>query len=380
MNWEKALQCKAEQINAALDLLLPSVSTYPIRVHEAMRYSVFAGGKRLRGALTMAVAEVLGTDEQKVLPAAAAVEMIHTYSLIHDDLPAMDDDDYRRGKPSCHKAYGEAVAILAGDALLTLAFETLAHLQEKGFEPQIILQVIQEVGSAAGSQGLIGGQVVDLESEGIRVSEKTLEYIHNHKTAALFLAAVRTGGLLAAASDKELRLLGDYASAFGLAFQITDDLLDLTGDEQLMGKKTGCDLAKDKATYPALLGVEQAKRLAEEQVKGYQSGLTKGNQPHVRRCYTLYIFFISDTPLALSSINMLRHRHLQDYPSDIGVCIQPSDMFEQLLLGHICRQFLEIIFDATKFSVFLLSVGINPGCLILSYLNRHQTRRDTLCL
>ncbi|MGI6405214.1 MAG: polyprenyl synthetase family protein [Syntrophaceticus sp.] len=292
MNWEKALQCKAEQINAALDLLLPSVSTYPIRVHEAMRYSVFAGGKRLRGALTMAVAEVLGTDEQKVLPAAAAVEMIHTYSLIHDDLPAMDDDDYRRGKPSCHKAYGEAVAILAGDALLTLAFETLAHLQEKGFEPQIILQVIQEVGSAAGSQGLIGGQVVDLESEGIRVSEKTLEYIHNHKTAALFLAAVRTGGLLAAASDKELRLLGDYASAFGLAFQITDDLLDLTGDEQLMGKKTGCDLAKDKATYPALLGVEQAKRLAEEQVKGCLLSLDNlGLQDDFLRDVAKYLLF-----------------------------------------------------------------------------------------
>ncbi|MDD4359727.1 MAG: polyprenyl synthetase family protein [Syntrophaceticus sp.] len=266
MNWEKALQCKAEQINAALDLLLPSVSTYPVHVHEAMRYSIFAGGKRLRGALTMAVAEALGTDEQKVLSAAAAVEMIHTYSLIHDDLPAMDDDDYRRGKPSCHKAYGEAVAILAGDALLTLAFETLAQMQEKGFEPQVVLQVIQEVGSAAGSRGLIGGQVVDLKSEGIRVSEKTLEYIHNHKTGALFSAAARSGGLLAGAGNKELRALGDYASAFGLAFQITDDLLDLTGDEQLMGKQTGVDLVKDKATYPALLGVEQTKKLAEKQV------------------------------------------------------------------------------------------------------------------
>jgi geranylgeranyl diphosphate synthase type II len=292
VNWKKALQCKAEQINATLDLLLPSVSTYPVQVHEAMRYSIFAGGKRLRGALVMAVAEALGTDEQKVLPAAAALEMIHTYSLIHDDLPAMDDDDYRRGKPSCHKAYGEAVAILAGDALLTLAFGTLTRLQEKGFEPQVVLQVIQEVDTAAGSLGLIGGQAVDLESEGIKVSEKTLEYIHNHKTAALFFAAVRTGGLLAGAGHVELQVLGDYASAFGLAFQITDDLLDLTGDEKLMGKKTGGDLARNKATYPALLGVEQAKKLAEEQVKGCLLSLDNlGLQDDFLRDVAKYLLF-----------------------------------------------------------------------------------------
>jgi geranylgeranyl diphosphate synthase type II len=178
VNWEQDLGSKAELINTALDLLLPPASAYPSPIHEAMRYSTFAGGKRLRGAFVIAVAEIFGTDGERVLPAAAALEIIHTYSLIHDDLPAMDDDDYRRGKPTCHKVYGEAVAILAGDALLTLAFATLSRLQEKGFEPGVVLRVIQEVSKAAGSQGLIGGQVVDLGSEGVKVSKETLEYIH----------------------------------------------------------------------------------------------------------------------------------------------------------------------------------------------------------
>lgn len=275
MNWEQALGLKAELINGTLDLLLPPASTYPLRIHEAMRYSIFAGGKRLRGALVVAVAEVLGADKERVLPAAAALEMIHTYSLIHDDLPAMDDDDYRRGKLTCHKVYGEAVAILAGDALLTHAFGTFTLLQENGFDSDVVLRVIQEVYKAAGSQGLIGGQVVDLESEGTKVKEETLEYIHNHKTAALFSAAVRSGALLAGADEDELQALSDYARFFGLAFQITDDLLDLTGDEKLLGKKPGRDLAKNKATYPGILGVDQARELAEEQIKKCQLSIAR---------------------------------------------------------------------------------------------------------
>jgi geranylgeranyl diphosphate synthase type II len=270
VNWEQALGSKAELINTALDLLLPRASAYPSPIHEAMRYSTLAGGKRLRGAFVIAVADILGTDGERVLPAAAALEMIHTYSLIHDDLPAMDDDDYRRGKPTCHKVYGEAVAILAGDALLTLAFGTLSQLSQKGFEPGVVLRVIQEVGKAAGSQGLIGGQAVDLDSEGVKVSKETLEYIHNHKTGALFSASVRCGALLSGAGDEELQALSEYAKGFGLAFQITDDLLDLTGDQELLGKKPGSDLAKNKATFPGILGIGEAIKLAEDQVKKCQ--------------------------------------------------------------------------------------------------------------
>ncbi len=274
MNWKEELFCKAEIIDQALDRFLPPLSAYPQVVHEAMRYSIFAGGKRLRGAFVLSAAGMLGTDENRVLPAAAALEMIHTYSLIHDDLPAMDDDDYRRSKPTCHRVFGEAVAILAGDALLTKAFETLCLLYEEGFAANDVLQVTREIAAAAGSNGMIGGQVVDLDSEGIEITGDILEYIHSHKTGALFTAAVRSGALLAGAEDEELHVLSEYAAAFGLAFQITDDLLDLTGDEKKLGKKTGRDLAKKKATYPGLLGKEQAGQLAADQVKKCIMSLT----------------------------------------------------------------------------------------------------------
>ena len=194
MNWEQELSAKAEVINEALDRYLPSADSHPALIHRAMRYSIFAGGKRLRGALALAAAEALGRPQAPLLPAAAALEMIHTYSLIHDDLPAMDDDDLRRGKPTCHKVFGEAIAILAGDALLTLAFETLCRLIETGFATGVVMTVVAEVAAAAGTGGLIGGQVVDLESEGQAIDPDQLEYIHIHKTAALFRAALRAGG------------------------------------------------------------------------------------------------------------------------------------------------------------------------------------------
>jgi geranylgeranyl diphosphate synthase type II len=262
MTWEEALGAKAKMINEGLHHYMPSESDYPPLIHEAMHYSLFAGGKRLRGALTLATAEALGLQQERVLAAACALEMIHTYSLIHDDLPAMDDDDFRRGKPTCHRVYGEAIAILAGDALLTLAFSVLCRLRESGFSPGVILQVIEEIATAAGTRGLIGGQVVDLESEGCQVSPGTIEYIHLHKTAALFRAAVRSGALLAGAEQQKLELLTDYAVALGMAFQITDDILDLIGDEKVLGKPVKSDLAKKKATYPSVFGLERAREIA----------------------------------------------------------------------------------------------------------------------
>ena len=266
MNWEQELSARAEVINQALDRYLPGADSQPALIHRAMRYSIFAGGKRLRGALALAAAEVLGQPTEPLLPAAAALEMIHTYSLIHDDLPAMDDDDLRRGKPTCHKVFGEAIAILAGDALLTLAFGTLGRLQETGFAAEPVMRVVAEVAAAAGTDGLIGGQVVDLESEGRVIEPDELAYIHLHKTAALFRAALRTGGILAGADDRDLQALTDYGTSFGLAFQITDDILDLTGNEDVLGKPLNSDLAKQKATYPSMFGLEQARRLAEAQV------------------------------------------------------------------------------------------------------------------
>ncbi|MDH7576230.1 MAG: polyprenyl synthetase family protein [Bacillota bacterium] len=266
MNWEKELAVRAGLINEGLDRYLPPVSLYPPSIHEAIRYSLFAGGKRLRGALTLATAEAFGTEQSRILPAACALEMLHTYSLIHDDLPAMDDDDYRRGKPTCHRIFGEATAILAGDALLTLTFETLCHLKQD-FRPGLVVRVIEEVATAAGTRGLIGGQVADLESEGRTVTPELLEYIHLHKTGALFRAAVRTGALLAGADERVLSAFTDYSVAFGLAFQITDDILDLTGSEVLLGKPVKRDLAKQKATYPAFFGLERARELAAYQVR-----------------------------------------------------------------------------------------------------------------
>ena len=266
MNWEQELSAKAEMINKAMDIYLPSAGSHPVSIHQAMRYSLFAGGKRLRGALALAAAEVLGQPPEPLLPAAAALEMIHTYSLIHDDLPAMDNDDLRRGKPTCHRVYGEAIAILAGDALLTLAFGTLSRLRTADFNAGLVMRVMAEVAAAAGTGGLIGGQVVDLESEGQVIDPDCLEFIHIHKTAALFRAALRTGGILAGAGTRDLQALTGYGLSFGLAFQITDDILDLTGDEALLGKPLNSDLANRKATYPAMYGLEQARTSAEAQV------------------------------------------------------------------------------------------------------------------
>lgn len=236
----------------------------PALLRKAMRYSVTAGGKRLRPLLTIAAAETLGLSGERVMPVASALELVHTYSLIHDDLPAMDDSALRRGQPTCHRVYGEAVAILAGDALLTLAFELVAGygLAEGCFEQA--LQISLELAHAAGRRGMVGGQLLDLESEGRMIGLSELEQIDSLKTGALLQAAVRCGAIAAGAAPAVMKALSGYGSCLGLAFQITDDLLDREGDAAEMGKETGADQAREKATFPALLGAEAARKRTEE--------------------------------------------------------------------------------------------------------------------
>lgn len=262
-------------IERVLEESLPKSTEYPYRIHEAMRYSVFAGGKRLRPILTLAAAEAAGGKAEEALDVAAAIELIHTYSLIHDDLPAMDDDDYRRGKPTCHRVYGEAMAILAGDALLTHAFTLLAN---KGLAsrmgPETLSLLIREIAKAAGSQGMVGGQAVDILSENKEIDLATLEYLHTHKTGALIQASIRAGALIAKAKEEELAALTRYGEKIGLAFQIVDDILDVEGKAEELGKSPGRNNKKNKATYPALLGLEEAKRRAEELVTEAQEALS----------------------------------------------------------------------------------------------------------
>ena len=251
-------------VDAALNNYLPGEDMLPASLHQAMRYAVMAGGKRVRPILMMAACDAVGGDSMRVMPAACAMEMIHTYSLIHDDLPAMDDDDFRRGRPTCHKVYGEALAILAGDALLTEAFILMSRLGEQSVAPETICQVVHTIARCAGSKGMVGGQVVDMDSEGKTIDLATLEYIHTHKTGALILASVQSGALIGGASPAEQEALTRYAQAIGLAFQVADDILDIVGDQQLLGKDVGSDEARGKATYPALLGLEGARQRARE--------------------------------------------------------------------------------------------------------------------
>ncbi len=227
---------------------------------EAMEYSLMAGGKRLRPILLMAAADAVGAEGTDFLCTACALEMIHTYSLIHDDLPAMDNDDYRRGKYTNHKVYGDGMAILAGDALLTLAFEVMTR--QKGVSKEAIFQVVSEMSRAAGAAGMVGGQAIDLQSEGKRISMEELRQMHLGKTGALFRAALRSGAILGGANASQLEALTKYAEAFGLAFQITDDILDVIGDSSVIGKPVGSDLRNEKSTYVTLTSLEEAQELA----------------------------------------------------------------------------------------------------------------------
>ena len=256
------LQEQKQLVNQALDCSLPI--TEPIKIYEAMRYSLLAGGKRLRPILCLATCEMMGGTSEMAMPTACALEMIHTMSLIHDDLPAMDDDDYRRGKLTNHKVYGEDIAILAGDGLLSYAFEHIAT-QTKGVEPSLVIEVVAHLGRAVGAAGLVGGQVIDLESEGKSdISLDTLNYIHTHKTGALLEACVICGATLAKASPQDSQRLSNYARNIGLAFQIIDDILDITATKEELGKTAGKDLQAQKATYPSLWGLEESKRQAQK--------------------------------------------------------------------------------------------------------------------
>jgi geranylgeranyl diphosphate synthase type II len=248
-------------VNDALDALLPKGNCKPAVLHQAMRYSLFAGGKRLRPVLCLAAAEACGGRRAAALPLACAVECIHTYSLIHDDLPAMDDDDFRRGKPTNHKVFGEGIAILAGDALLTLAFELAA--QCGGWPRYPHQRIILELARAAGSRQLVGGQAGDLAAEGKVTSPAQLRYIHERKTSALLTAAVRLGGMSANCSPRQLTALTDFGHHVGLAFQVIDDILDVTQTSAQLGKTAGKDQAARKATYPALVGLARSRRIAE---------------------------------------------------------------------------------------------------------------------
>jgi geranylgeranyl diphosphate synthase, type II len=251
---------RKEAIEVALDSALPVI--YPEKIYEAMRYSLLAGGKRLRPILCLASCELAGGTTSMAIPTACALEMIHTMSLIHDDLPAMDNDDYRRGKLTNHKVYGDDIAILAGDALLTYAFEFIATKTEN-VPPQQVLQTIAHLTRASGAAGLVGGQVVDVESEGkTDVSLETLNYIHAHKTGALLEACVVCGAILASASAADLQRLSRFAKNIGLAFQIVDDILDITATQEELGKTAGKDVQAGKVTYPSLWGIEESRRQA----------------------------------------------------------------------------------------------------------------------
>ena len=244
----------------------------PESLRESMRYSLLAGGKRLRPILCLAACELVGGDASLAMPTAVALEMIHTMSLIHDDLPAMDNDDLRRGRPTNHKVYGDAMAILAGDALLSRAFE-MVSLRSPGVPPERLLKVVAELALVSGAPGLVGGQVVDLESEGREVDLETLEYIHLHKTAALLRACVVTGALIGGADANQVEAMRTYANGIGLAFQIVDDILDVTASSEVLGKTAGKDLIADKTTYPKLLGLEPSRARALELVAQAKSAL-----------------------------------------------------------------------------------------------------------
>ncbi len=249
-------------VEAALNRAMPLV--YPERIFESMRYSLLAGGKRIRPILCLATCELAGGTIEMAMPTACGLEMVHTMSLIHDDLPAMDNDDYRRGKLTNHKVYGEDIAILAGDGLLAFAFEHIA-LQTKNVAPELILKVVAGLGHAASAAGLVGGQVVDLECEGqANVSLETLNFIHNHKTAALLEISVTSGAMLAGASASDIKRLSNYAQNIGLAFQIVDDILDITSTREQLGKSVGKDVQACKATYPSIWGMEESRRRAHQ--------------------------------------------------------------------------------------------------------------------
>ncbi|WHZ23305.1 MAG: (2E,6E)-farnesyl diphosphate synthase [Nitrospira sp.] len=265
MDIREYLERKREEVDCYLQSVIPSAETMPTTLHESMRYSLFAGGKRVRPILAIAAAEAVGAAGQAVLPVASSLELIHTYSLIHDDLPSMDNDDFRRGKPTNHKVYGEAMAILAGDALLTMAFDLISRDDlMKDCEASRQVRIIQELAYGSGNRGMVGGQVLDIQAENKDIDLATLQTIHKHKTGMLIRAAVRMGAITAGATASQLDDLTVYAENIGLAFQIADDVLNVTGTREELGKNPNTDAQRGKKTYPTFYGIEGAKRLAED--------------------------------------------------------------------------------------------------------------------
>jgi geranylgeranyl diphosphate synthase type II len=257
MNLKTHLQSRQKIIDRALDRYLPKENVAPATIHRAMRYSMFAGGKRLRPILCLAAAEACGGKVARALPLACALECIHTYSLVHDDLPSMDNDDFRRGRATCHKVFGDGIAVLAGDALLTIAFEIISRAKTTSRYDMAAL--LGELAVAAGSKKLIAGQVADLEAEGKRVSRTQLRYIHENKTAAILTTSVRLGAMSANADARKLKTITSFGRALGLAFQVIDDILDVTQTSEKLGKSAGKDIAAKKATYPAVIGLDQSR-------------------------------------------------------------------------------------------------------------------------
>jgi geranylgeranyl diphosphate synthase type II len=275
LNLRAYIDEKGALVDRALEEALPETDGLARTLVRSMRYSLFAGGKRLRPILCLAGCAAVGGRDEDAMPAAAALEMIHTYSLIHDDLPGMDDDDMRRGRPSNHKAFGEGMAILAGDGLLTLAFETIARAgRENRLDPFQALAALEVIADAAGFRGMVAGQAVDVESEGREASEDLVYYIHMHKTAALIAASVVSGAILGGGREDQVRALADYGRALGLAFQITDDILDIEGDSATIGKPAGSDQARGKITWPLAVGMDRAKAEAAAQVEAALTALT----------------------------------------------------------------------------------------------------------
>jgi geranylgeranyl diphosphate synthase type II len=265
IDFEVELSAKAELINKVLRELLDKQSQIPTRLREAMEYTVCAGGKRLRGAIVLWCCELVGGRLNRIAEvSAAAIEMVHTYSLIHDDLPAMDDDDFRRGKPSCHKVFDEATAILAGDGLLTLAFEILA---KEITEPSVGINLIRTLAEACGPAGMIAGQMADLEGENSHGTREELQYIHINKTAKMFACAAAMGGIAGGADDEQLEKLIQYGLKTGLGFQVADDILDISGTSKHLGKTAGKDAQQGKVTYPSVVGMEESKRTAEKKAE-----------------------------------------------------------------------------------------------------------------
>jgi len=273
------LKERARLVDEGLERFLPPESAPPATLHRAMRYSVFAGGKRLRPVLVIAGAEAVGGTAEQVMATACAMELIHTYSLIHDDLPAMDNDDYRRGQLTNHKVFGEAMAILAGDALLTLAFGLIAENFPAGASGAALREVLADVAAGAGAPGMVGGQVADIEAEGRPATAESVDYIHRHKTAALIRTSLRVGATICGATAAQREALGVAGGAIGLAFQIVDDLLDVEATSEQLGKTAGKDQAQQKATYPAVHGLEASRRRAAELVAEAERALAPLGAP-----------------------------------------------------------------------------------------------------